>query len=181
MPITPQTSVPLSFTAGDTVSFLVEDTAHPASTWTCAFAMTRDGVSLARVDAEASGSGFVVTFGAGSNIPPGPAWGMLQFTEIATGQRESVPTGTIRVLADPGADVPKTQNMLLLDQCNAAMLKLLTSGNHKVEFQGQMFERHQLKDLQMIRDRLQAAVQNDLRGMGIGQPGGAKILQNRFR
>ena len=182
MPVTTQTSVPSQFTAGDTVIFSIGDIAYPATLWYCDFVLSRNGTNLATVRATANGSDFIVTLtGTVSNLVPGPAAWFLAFTEISTGQRIFADAGILSIIYNAAASITPTPSMLLLAACNAALLQLATTGNQKVDFQGQMFERHRIGDLMAIRDRIQTLVWDELRAMGIQQPGGGKIIQNRFQ
>lgn len=182
MPVTTQSKPPCQFTAGDTVVFSVSGTAYPATLWYCDYILTRNGTNLATVRATASGADFLVGLSTTvSNVVPGPANWFLAFTEIATSQRVFGDAGVVSVIFNPATGITPTANMVLLAACNASLLAISTTGNHKVDFQGQMFERQNITSLFKIRDRLQAIVWDELRAMGISQPGGAKIIQNRFQ
>ena len=181
MPVTTQTKVPSQFVAGDTVIFSLGDAAYPATLWYCDFILSRNGTNLATIRATADGNDYLVTLtGSTSNVAPGPAAWFLAFTEISSGQREFADAGILSVIYNPAATLTPTANQTLLAACNAALLQLTTTANAKVDFNGQMFERHRIGDLMAIRDRIQALVWDELRAMGIPQPGGAKRIQNRF-
>lgn len=172
---------PSRFTAGDTLLFSVSGCQFPANMWTLDYVLSRSGKSLATVRASASGGDYAVSVSAStSNVLPGVANWCFVFTEIATGQRLVGGQGVVSIEANPAADLPQTPTQALLVACNAALLKLAQTGNHKVDFQGQMFERQRIGDLMRIRDRLQNQVNAELRSMGIQAPGGAIRIQNRF-
>lgn len=181
MPVATQSKPPCQFTAGDTVIFTVSGTPYPSNLWHCDYILSRNGQNLATVRATASGTDFLVTLtDTISNVTPGPAAWFLLFTEIATGERKFACAEMVSIIFNPSASLASTPNQLALAACNAAILQLSTTGNHKVDFQGQMFERQRIGDLMKIRDRLQSLVWDELRAMGIPQPGGARIIQNRF-
>jgi hypothetical protein len=181
MPVSTQTKPPCKFVAGDTVIFSVSGEGHPSSLWNLDYFISRNGTNLITKRAYADGNDFLVTLsGTESNIVPGAANWNIAVTEISSGERKFTCSGVISIEFNPATGITPTENMTLLAAANAALLKLASSGNYKVEFNEQMFERHRIKDLMNICDRLQVAVWAELRGMGIQQPGGSLRLQTRF-
>lgn len=181
MPVATQSRPPCQFTAGDTVIFSASFPEYPATLWTLDYILSRSGQNLATVRATASGADFLVTMdGTASNLAPGPAQWLAAVTEIATSERKIACSGIVGILYNPTANLPATANQTMLAACNAALLTLTTTANYKVDFNGQMFERQRIGELMKIRDRLQVMVWDELRAMGVPQPGGARIIQQRF-
>ena len=181
MPVATQTVPPSCFTAGDTLIFSVSGTEYPATAWTMTYTVSRLGQVLFTVTAAADGNDFLFTVPkATTAITPGPANWAIVATEISTTERKRVSAGVVSVIYDPTVNLALTTNQTLLAQCNTAIGLIAASGNRKVDINGQMFERNNLSELIKLRDRLQAAVNDELRAMGIQTPGGAIILQTRF-
>lgn len=175
------TAPPCSFTAGDTITFTASGSSYPATLWYMDYVVSRLGQNLFTQRATASGTDYSFTVsGTTSNVTPGAANWALVATNISTGAREVACSGVVAVVFNPTADLPATDNQTLLSAINAAILALANNKNHKVDINGQMFERHNINELYKLRDRVQAQVWEELRDMGIQAPGGPKRIQTRF-
>lgn len=181
MSVTVNSSPPCSFTAGDTVAFTVSGNSYPSSLWHLDYVLSRNGSNILTSRATASGADHTVSIAAADTaIVPGPALSALVFTKIADGERKTVCHKHVSILYNPAAALSPTAKQTLLAALDAALLKL-GKGIRKVNFDGQEVEFHDIARLTELRNQLTVEVQNELRAMGIPQPGGAKRIQARFR
>lgn len=175
-------SVPATIAAGATLLFTESLSGYPASLYTLALILNRDGIVIDNIAATASGDDFIVTKSAALT----GAWqpGRVNWSEVVTKISDAtviqLNTGQLSITPNFAASITPTAAMTQLAAAEAAILKLMTGANQSVSFNGQSFSRHNLHEFFGVRDRLRAQVDAELLAMGVSTRGGAKTLVTRF-
>lgn len=172
MSVAIQTGVPVKIEAGNTVKFTETLTDYPGSAWTMQFVLSQSGSTPLVVDAVSSGDIFTITLTGDQtkNLKTGQ-WDWAQYV-TSQDERTTAKTGVLNVLPNLAAPIQPSVAAQMLNAINAAILKLSSGTDSKVNFNGQQFEKKDLKSLLESRVQIQAEVAREqqkedaLRGRG---------------
>lgn len=149
MAVATLTKFPLSIIAGDTLRATISDSRYPSTLWTLSVQFESPTTVLPFAATTGTGISFnlVIAKTATAVIPPGEYNVRYIFTETSSSERQ---TGDcfqqVQVYQDPTVVFPKTQARQALEAMQAAYLKLSSGANSSVNFNGQSFTRHNMKE-----------------------------------
>lgn len=178
MPVATLTGQPSAFTAGDTARFIVGDSRYKASDgWTLSFILRR-GTTVITTAGSADGDNFTVSPATTSSTPPGEYRAVAVFSETATGDKDTLDKGIIRI-------TPNLSNTTVGPRRTAyntarAALDAKLSGDMSFSFNGQSASSFPLESLQKTVDRLYIEALAEDRELGIGNTGGLVRIQTRM-
>lgn len=184
MPVPTLSGVPCSFVQGDTVIFTERFNGYPPSAWNLDFVLSVNGVNTSTTRATAAGDAlsFVVTLPRATTA--GFAPGQTRYTILVTtadgAQRETLAGGFLNIAPDPTQSIPQTPEMVALANVKTTIANYIGNLTISRNFNGQSSTDRGLKELFDARDRLQAVVDAQLRGLGVSQQGGAKTIVMSF-
>ena len=148
MSLTVTSGIPASLIVGDAVSFKIADSDHPASIWTSQiiFKIGNDApITFAGV---ASGDDhlFELTNANTATLTAGVNQACLVFSDGTN--RQSSAWQSVNVLSDPTQARSATYAETQVSNLQGALAKLNTSPNSSVTFNGQTYQRANIKDYQ---------------------------------
>ncbi len=169
--------------AGDSLSFSFNYSTYPASLYSLQFALTLNGSKTLEKDATASGDTHTVALVHADtvNAKCGKCQAWLIFTDRSTSaKRYTVDAGVLVVLPNPMGTLPPSENALALAAIKRTISTVVSQPESTASYNGQSYSLHNIKELYEIRDRLQVAVDAELRELGIPSKGGHKTIRTRF-
>lgn len=158
MAVTSVSSVPVQFSAGNTVNLTLAFADFSAATWTLALVFSRVGYSPVTFAGSASGTSFTVTLT--STITAAMPAGTWNWTAYVTsgGERTTADSGTVQILPDLSQTRTRSTSRIQLDAINAAITSIVSGKFSTVSFNGQTFTRQNLDMLMRQRTDLAADV-----------------------
>jgi hypothetical protein len=169
--------------AGDALSFSFNLSTYPASLWSLEFALSLNGSKTLSKAGTATGDTHNVALLSADtlNLKCGKCQVWLIFTKIAdTTQRFTLDAGLLSVLPNPLGILPATDNALALAAIKRTIQQVISQPESTASYNGQSYSMHNIKDLYDIRNNLQAAVDAELREIGISSKTGHKTIRTRF-
>ena len=169
--------------AGDALSFTFIYSTYPASLWSLQFVLTLNGTKILEKDATATGDQHTVSLvhDDTKSLKSGKCQVWLVFTDRSSASRRfSVDAGLMTVLPNPTGTFPPSDNALALAAINRTIRTIVSQPESTASYNGQSYSLHNLNDLYAIRDRLQQAIDSELRTLGIPSKSGHKTIRTRF-
>lgn len=175
--------VPSIINAGETLTFSPDISGYPATAYSLAFILNREGTLIANIAATAVNvTDFLVTADAATTAAWTPGrcnWG-LQATKTADTTKTLVCEGMLSIMPNLGVSLTPSPSQVQLALIDASLSTLMASPETSVSFNGQSFSQRDIKQLMDIRDRLQNRVWWELRQLGLSDKGGARIMRTQF-
>lgn len=158
MPATSPVGPPPKFESGNSVTFIESFADYPASTWTLTLYLSLSGQLKFNKAFTADGDNFTLTITPTESETIGE--GTYEFAEYASTdtERKTARTGQIVVLQNLTTSQAPSSNQIALAAITAAITALSAGTNKSVNFNGQQFEKKDLKDLIEQQTFFKAAV-----------------------
>lgn len=168
MPDTPTTE-PLSFSAGDTVTWLKSLDDYPATSYTLTYYLVKASVQIT-FSASASGTDHLVTLAAATTANYTAGTYTWKSYALASGVRYPVGEGTIDILpnfaaASSGYDA-RTNVKKILDAINALLEGRFDADVENYSIAGRSLTKMSLTDLMDARAKYQSLYNQELRKLG---------------
>lgn len=158
----PHHCIPRVINAGETVSFTVSDSSHPASAWTMVFVLNNGlcAPTSTAATTNTDGKSFDVTLSAAvsAGLAQGVSTAMALFTRISDSVKEAGRAHQVNVVPSITAIPKPTDNEIALAACIATIAKISAQRFSSTSFNGQSSTTAQLDALQKQKVTLQAAV-----------------------
>lgn len=153
-------SLPLYFTAGDSVEIVGLSCGYSSAEWSLQLILSRGTDTPTIIDAIANGQGFDITIPAetSANLPPGKYQFLERVTGNLTGMVKTAATGSIIILPNLAVGQQLTHAGTMLSNIDAALLTLSTGTDVSVSFNGQSFTKRDVGQLNRDRTYWAAAV-----------------------
>ncbi len=144
----PTTGVPLQIEAGNTSAFLLCYSDYPVGTYTLAFVLSMGTAAPISTTATTSGTSFLVTLTATATAAI--ASGVYQYAAYATAgsARYTAETGRITLLPNLAATQTPSDAQAMVTLLTAVMKLFAATDKKMVNFNGQQFERQDMKQYQ---------------------------------
>lgn len=182
MPVQSVNGFPCRFSAGDSLNFSIAFSGYLSTAgYGLMLVLNKGGaVGLTIYGTPNADGSFQITQTEEQtwNMAPGRyQWAAFATTSTS---RKLVGRGQASVLPNFAVAANPTTAQTLLDECEAALSTILTSGKSSVSFNGQSFTRTQLSELRTIRNELRAQVDAELRAAGYAPQAGSKTIVTQF-
>lgn len=160
MPVETLGAIPEIIEAGTTVRFTEDFADFPATAWTCALKLSRDGTAATSIAATTNGSQFVFVIPSTTtdDLTPGEWNYSFRVTATSGGDVATAKTGVLTVLPDLGGTVAKSAAAAQLAALETAILAVCATENASGSFNGQSYTKKNLAELYDARARLRAEV-----------------------
>lgn len=155
------TEFPQSFIAGDTVRVSISDSKHPSTLWSLRVTLQSATTKQSFDASVGTGTGFLLVISAAASAKLGADLYTVtsRYTQTASGEKQtSHCVLTTQVYANPEGGGAKTIARQTLEAMETAYLQIGSDPNLTVNFNGQSYTGHNIKEFQTAIEHQRAIV-----------------------
>lgn len=142
--------VPVFLTAGDAASFRVSDSTFAAPDWSAQLVIHDSAGNVRTFDAADDGSGHLFTLSNANTLTLKPGAGKMSLIYSDGTHRQSAGFREIFIMGDPTKPGAKSTAQKIVDELEAAILKVSGSTNAAVSFNGHSYTKKDLGEMTRI-------------------------------